>query len=381
MSEPSTVLPGLHLRADALDLLALPWDLPLHRWDNADQPLRHRRVAQGQHPARLVEVDGRCWTLTQMPWHVATDTHALLSMLESRSVAAARPAGLVTTGAEDTAVVITCDPPHAVPYTKLLTGGPGGAETRRHLLDAVATLLVDLHRNDATYGAHGLHRTLFSPDGHTLQAWLTHPATGHDRHEAGNGRLDDDRRRRDLDLLAGELTHRLPDTVGLPGTLADRYHRLWNALHREIHLPITRSRQLPRPAERLRRLGYTIDEIHLRSIDDTLHLAMTAAARRSYSRRLHALTGVTAGEGQARILLADLHAHHLRLQHSGTPVSEADTAHEWVRDVLYPALNAIRAEGGHTGDALQTYCERTDQRTRPAHPIPAAPGLAAQLAA
>src|SRR4051812_41114493 len=114
MTEPP---PALHLRADALDLLALPWGLPLYQWDDTHLPLRHRRVAHGQYPARLVETDGACWTLTEMPWHVATANHALLRTLESRNVAAARPAGLVTTtGGEDTAVVITRNPPHAVPY-------------------------------------------------------------------------------------------------------------------------------------------------------------------------------------------------------------------------------------------------------------------------
>jgi hypothetical protein len=367
MSEPPTVLPGLRMRADALDLLALPWDLPLHRWDNADLPLRHRRVAQRQYPARLVEADGRCWTLTQMPWHVATDIHALLSMLESRSVAA-RPAGLVTTGARDTAVVITCNPPHAVTDTKLLPGGPGDPPTpaRRRRYTPGRPAPQQHHLRRPRPSPHAV-----PPDGHTLQAWLTHPATGPNRHNPGNGRLDDDRRRHELDLLAGELTHRLPDTIGLPGTLADRYHRLWNALHREIHLPLAQSHRLPRSAERLRRLGYTIDQIHLRSTDDTLHLAMTAAARRSSSRRLQTLTGVTAGEGQARLLLADLHAHHLRLRHNGIPVSEADAAHEWARDVLHRTLNAIRAEPGHTGDPLQTYCERTHHHRPRTQPTPA----------
>ena len=54
---------------------------------------------------------------------------------------------------------------------------PDMPKHRERLLDAMASLLVDLHRNGVYWGDCSLNNTLFSRDGQILQAWLVDAET------------------------------------------------------------------------------------------------------------------------------------------------------------------------------------------------------------
>ena len=71
-----------------------------------------------------------------------------------------------------------------------------------------------------------------------------------------------------------------------------------------------------------------------------LHVAV--GDRRFHAQHLQELTGLDVGEGQARILLGDLHAYHVQLsREEGHDVDDSTAARLWVIEVL----TTVRAAG------------------------------------
>jgi hypothetical protein len=85
--------------------------------------------------------------------------------------------------------------------------------------------------------------------------------------------------------------------------------------------------------------------------------------RRYHAQRLRELTGLDVGEGQARILLGDLHAYQVQLRReAGHDVDESTAARLWVMEVLTPYQQLAHSVVHHTGTAIQAYCDLLEVR-------------------
>src|SRR5918993_613958 len=127
----------------------------------------------------------------------ATVEYDVLRELEERSLPAVRPAGLVVQPDHDTTILITRYLEGSWQYRRLLMRVPVTmAKHRARLFDAMAALLVDLHRSGVYWGDCSLANTLFKRDGDKIQAFLVDAETSevHDR-------LSDGQRSYDLDIL------------------------------------------------------------------------------------------------------------------------------------------------------------------------------------
>ncbi|HEU4421056.1 MAG TPA: lipopolysaccharide kinase InaA family protein, partial [Pilimelia sp.] len=187
----------MRLRSPSPGLLSLPWREPLAEWDATEVPLRDIPVGPSRHLVKFVETDGALWALKELPRRVAAKEYAVLRDLEARSLPAVRPAGLVIQPHEDTAILVTRYLERSWQYRRLLMRIPPELTAHRErLLDAMATLLVDLHRNGVFWGDCSLANTLFSRDGQVLQAWLVDAETSEI-----HSRLSDGQRAHDLDIL------------------------------------------------------------------------------------------------------------------------------------------------------------------------------------
>lgn len=85
--------------------------------------------------------------------------------------------------------------------------------------------------------------------------------------------------------------------------------------------------------------------------------------RRYDALHLQDLTGLIVGEGQASILLGDMHAYQAQLcPEAGHDVDESTAARLWQLEVSVPyeqlALEALR----HKGTAIQAYCDLLEVR-------------------
>jgi hypothetical protein len=363
----------LRLRVTSPGLLALPWRERLADWDITEIPFRDIPVGPSRHLVRFVETDGALWALKDLPERIAVKEYAVLRDLEARSLPAVRAAGLVIQG-NDSAILVTRYLERSWQYRRLLMRMPRESpEYMDRLLDAMAILLVELHRNGVFWGDCSLANTLFSRDGQVLQAWLVDAETSEIHPRLTNGQ-----RQYDLDILvenvAGgllDVANRLelpeddyPALIEQAQSMADRYTALWDTLHAEPVFSFDDRYQIEGQIRALHDLGFAVDEINVHAGgDDMLRFKVAVAARRFHASQLHDLTGLDVGEGQARILLADLHAyaHHVCKQ-TGADVSAAFVAPRWVTEVLRPGSARAHQALAGVGDPIQAYCDLLEVR-------------------
>lgn len=360
----------LRLRATSPGLLALPWRQPLATWDATEVPLRDVPVGPSRHLVRFVDTDGARWALKELPVRIAQREYAVLRDLEARSMPAVRPAGLVVQPQEDTAILVTRYLERSWQYRRLLMRIPPDQTAHRdRLLDALAWLLVDLHRSGLFWGDCSLANTLFSRDGQVLQAWLVDAETSEI-----HPRLSDGQRRHDIDIMvenvAGGLIdvamrldrppEEFDDLIAAAESVAQRYQAVWDVLHAEPVFSYDDRYQVESRIRQLHQLGFAVDEVNLVSAgSDQLRLKVAVAARRYHATALHDLTGLDVGEGQARILLLDLRAFQGHLQRDlRTDMSDASAALRWLDEVLRPGMARV----ADLGDPIQAYCDLLEVR-------------------
>jgi hypothetical protein len=366
----------LRLRNPLPGLLALPWMEPLGDWDATEAPLRDIPVGPSRHLVRFVETDERLWALKEMPQRIAGEEYAVLRDLEARSLPAVRPAGLVIQPADDTAILVTRYLDRSWQYRRLMMRiPPDMPKHRERLLDAMASLLVDLHRNGVYWGDCSLNNTLFSRDGQILQAWLVDAETSEIHPQ-----LSDGQRQLDVDILVENVAGGMLDLATrldwLPEfhaalmdeaqSVAARYEGLWEVLHAEPTFTFADRYRVEGQIRRLNDLGFAVDEVSLQSAggpDGTLKLKVAVAARQFHATQLRQLTGLEVGEGQARVLLGDLRAYQTHLQQlTKQQVDDAVAGRRWVDEVLAPGMQRAHDAVGDQGDPIQAYCDLLEVR-------------------
>jgi hypothetical protein len=249
--------------------------------------------------------------------------------------------------------------------------GPGPYRDR--LLDAMASLLVDLHRAGVFWGDCSLANTLFRRDGDKIQAYLVDAETS-EIHPS----LSDGQRGFDLDILVENVGFGLADLGAMQGrpdafddaveaaeSVRARYTALWDELHFEPELSPDDRHAVRARIRRLNDLGFAVDEISLEptSGGEAVRLRVAVASRRFHAHELQRLTGLVALEGQARILLNDLREHQAWLElSSGGPVAPEVAADIWMRDVLQPSLAILAPAIGPARDSLQAYCDVLEEK-------------------
>src|SRR3954452_9070640 len=235
--------PEFRLRAPPPGLLPPPWDRRLSQWNVPDVPLRDIAVGPSRHLVKFVEADGLLWAVKDMPERIAAKEYGVLCRLEDMELPAVRPAGLVLQPEFDTAILVTRYLEGSWQYRRVFMRlPPDQPKHRGRLLDAMAGLLVELHRHGVFWGDCSLANTLFSRDGQILQAWLVDAETSEVHPTLSNGQ-----RRHDLDITVENVAMGLVDLaerVGLPEDVHDtliaeaeqvhaRYDSLWELLHAE----------------------------------------------------------------------------------------------------------------------------------------------------
>ncbi|HYO01782.1 MAG TPA: DUF4032 domain-containing protein [Mycobacterium sp.] len=368
--------PELRLRAPTPDLLGLPWDRPLSEWVVPDVPLRDIAVGMSRHLVKFVDADGHLWAVKDMPARIAVKEYDVLRRLEDMGLPAVHPAGLVLQPEFDTAILVTRYLEGSWQYRRLFMRlPPDQPRHRARLLDAMAGLLVELHRHGVFWGDCSLANTLFSRDGQLLQAWLVDAETSEIHPQLSRGQ-----RRHDLEILVENVAEGLVDLaerLGLPeemhGTLIAeaeqvqaRYDTLWELLHTEPVFGFSDRYRVEGTIRRLNDLGFAVDELSLQP-DGTdpsrMRVRVAVGDRRYHAQHLQELTGLDVGEGQAAILLGDLHAYQAQLcAEAGHDVDESTAARLWVIEILTPYEQLAHQVLQYRGTAIQAYCDLLEVR-------------------
>jgi hypothetical protein len=354
----------------------LPWREPLAEWDLTAVPFRDIPVGPSRHLVRFIETDGQLWALKALPQRTALREYRILREMEGLALAAVRASGVVVQPHPDAAILVTEYLQGSWQYRRLLMRVPvTAAAHRRRLFDAMAVLLVDLHRNGIYWGDCSLANTLFMRDGQVIKAWMVDAETAE-----VHASLSDGQRQLDLSIMVENVAGGLFDVAArrdeLPEvsdqivdeaeSIAARYAQLWDLLHDRPTIGLHDQHEIGARLRALNDAGFAVDEVRLEAANgspDDLHMNVAVAGRTFHSKQLRSLTGLEVGEGQATILLNDLRAHHGAMQHQcGSEVPERLAAGDWLIEVFTPrSEHAHRALGGH-GDATQAYCDLLEVR-------------------
>ncbi|NOT33728.1 MAG: DUF4032 domain-containing protein [Candidatus Eisenbacteria bacterium] len=367
---PAPGLLGLSIRQDHPDFLDLPWGLPLARW--AERTARIVQVPRGlsRHEVVFVSYGAAIYAMKELPEHVAEREYETLRRLEERGLPAVLAVGSArvwTEGSEEAGgVLVTRFLDGSLPYRALFRQA-GLERYRDRLLDAMASLIVRLHLGGCFWGDCSLSNTLFRRDAGELQAFLVDAETS-EVHES----LSDGQREQDLVVLeenvAGDLADVSAESGGsmAPGAASEvveairaRYQRLWGEIAREIVVAADEGYRIHERIRVLNDLGFSVDQVELVAAGGGDHLRMrTIVTDRDYHRhQLHSLTGVVAGEEQARLMMQEIRELRATLSRAtrSTPMSVA--AFHWLDERFHPTLERLAPLVTADTDTLQLYCE------------------------
>jgi hypothetical protein len=332
-------------------------------------------VGPSRHLVRFLVVDGLTFALKEEPLGVAQSEFDVLRHLEIAGLPAVMAVGLATAPERDSAILITEYLAYSIQYRRLLMRFPlGPGPYRDRLLDAMASLLVDLHRAGVYWGDCSLANTLFRRDGDKIQAYLVDAETS----EIHPG-LSPGQRAYDLEILVENVAFGLADLGAMQGrsdtfddaveaaeTVRARYMAVWDELHLEPEVAPGDRHAIRARIRRLNDLGFAIDEVSLEpsgTAADVVRLRVAVANRRFHAHKLQQLTGLVALEGQARLLLNDIREYQAWLESSTrAPVATERAAERWLAEVLQPAIAALVPAIGPLRDPVQAYCDVLEEK-------------------
>ncbi len=360
--------PRLRLRDEVASLLDLPWEAPLARWDDTGRRFRELPVGPSRHLVRFLVSGGIVYALKELPTGVAQREFAILRHLEDAGLPAVRAVGLAERPESGDAILVTEYLRHSMQYRRLLMRlRVMTVDYRDRLLDAMALLLVDLHRGGVYWGDCSLANTLFRRDGDRIQAYLVDAETS----EVHAG-LSRGQRRFDLDILVENVAFGLADLAAYQVRPEDvdtaiesaesvrlRYDAVWHELYGQPDLIPGDRREIRTRLRRLNDLGFSVDlEVDPVGPAGTVHLRTSVTTRRYHANELERRTRLRTLEGQARILLNDLAEYHAWLEFfDRRPVAPEEAADRWLREVYRPTQARIATLVTPERDLVQAYCD------------------------
>lgn len=335
-------------------LLDLPWELPLESWPNETIAALPKGISR--HLVRFAHLGGHVVAIKETTAEMAKGEYEMLRMLQRLEIPCVDPVAVITnrTDAEAEAlkpVLVTRHLRFSLPYRALFsqTLRP---DTATRLVDALAVLLVRLHIVGFFWGDVSLSNTLFRRDAGAFAAYLVDAETG----KLYEGGLSNGQRENDLEIarvnIAGELLDleaggRVADEldpVNISNGIVEAYRSLWKELTSSESFASAERWRISERVNRLNDLGFDIEELAIRTDDSgtTVRIQPKVVDAGHHQRRLLRLTGLDAGENQARRLLNDLDSY--RAAYGKGDLDEEMVAHEWLMRVFEPVVRAIPVE-------------------------------------
>lgn len=346
----ATNLPHFTLRPGVPDFLSLPWDAPLEDWQSRCEFLEEVPRGLSRHPIVFFNYAGTLYALKELPLDVAALEFKTLLQIEELKLPAVTTAGYVHTRTSRgmAGVLITRYLERSLPYRTLFESS-SLQRYRRHLLDAMASLLVQLHANGVFWGDCSLSNTLFRRDAGTLQAYLVDAETA----EIYPNRLSPTLRHHDLQIMEenvnAELAELRPpdplepdlpvDTTG--ASIRLRYQLLWEEISREEIIGPQEHYRIQERLRALNALGFTVKEVMLEGSEtgNQLRLRVMVTDRSFHRDQLQGLTGVDAEEKQAREMMNEIMELNATLAQSQNRSITLDVAaFHWLENVYKPTI-------------------------------------------
>jgi hypothetical protein len=352
-------------------LLDLPWSLPLEEWPARYLAALPRGISR--HVVRFVRLSGGVLAVKEIAAEPAQREYALLRMLRRLDLPVVEPVGIVSGRGMHgeyplEPALVTRHLQFSLPYRALFSQSLR-TDTGTRLVDALAVLLVRLHLAGFYWGDVSLSNTLFRRDAGAFAAYLVDAETGefHDTLSPGQREYDLELARLNiagelLDLQAGGLLDETMDPLNISDVITERYHSLWI----ELTVPESFERgerwRVDARIRRLNDLGFDVGELTIATdVDGTsVQIEPKVVDAGHHSRRLLRLTGVDAGENQARRLLNDLDTYRAATGRQAD--DEEFVAHDWVTECFEPVVRAVPRELRGKLEPAELYHEVLEHR-------------------
>ena len=337
------------------ELLELPWDSPLEKWPKAAVAALPKGISR--HIVRFVHLGPHIVAIKETTQALAVREYDMLRKLDRLDVPCVEPVAIVPgrtdhTGDPLPTALVTRHLRFSLPYRALYSQSLR-PDTARRLADALAALLVRLHIVGFFWGDVSLSNTLFRRDAGAFAAYLVDAETG----ELMPGSLSDGQRENDLEIarvnVAGELLDlqaggRLDediDPLEISESILLSYRSLWDELTGWESFDQSERWRIAQRVQRLNDLGFDIENLSISTDESGSNLTIQPKVVDAghHTRRLLRLTGIDAGENQARRLLNDLDAFRA-FHYPQEEVDEEVVAHEWLSQVYDKVMKAIPKE-------------------------------------
>lgn len=339
----------------APELFDLPWDISLEDWPQDTIAALPKGISR--HIVRFIHLGDHIVAVKETTEALAIREYDMLHKLDRLDVPCVEPVAIVSgrrdkDGEELPAALVTRHLRFSLPY-RALYSQTLREDTATRLADALAVLLVRLHIVGFFWGDVSLSNTLFRRDAGSFAANLVDAETG----ELMPGSLSDGQRENDLEIarvnVAGELLDlqaggRLDediDPVAVSQSIVNSYRSLWNELTGWESFDQSERWRISQRVSRLNELGFDIENMSIStdSAGSSLRIQPKVVDAGHHTRRLLRLTGIDAGENQARRLLNDLDSYRA-IHFPGDNVDEEMAAHQWLSEVYDPIIRAIPRE-------------------------------------
>lgn len=334
-------------------LLDLPWNLPLDVWP--DDAIATLPKGISRHLVRFAHLGGYVVAIKETSAELARREYDLLRTLRRMDVPCVEPVAVITNrtdaaGDELDSVLVTRHLRFSLPYRALYSQALR-PDTATRLVDALAVLLVRLHIAGFFWGDVSLSNTLFRRDAGAFAAYLVDAETGNIYDTLSDGQREHDLEIARiniagelLDLAAGGRLAEDTDPIEVSNGIIAAYRTLWSELTGSESFASTERWRIAQRVERLNSLGFDIEELAIRTVDDgsQVRIQPKVVDAGHHQRRLLRLTGLDAEENQARRLLNDLDAYSAT--HTDGVPDEELAAHEWLTTVFEPVIRAIPRE-------------------------------------
>lgn len=354
------------------DFLELPWHLPLTEWQNVCSRLEEVPRGLSRHPVVFVNFKGILYAIKELPKGIAEKEYRLLMDIENRHLPSVSPVGFIEehAGQERASYLITRFLDSSLPY-RMLFMSQGLKNYRKHLLDAIAGLLVQLHLADIFWGDCSLSNTLFRRDAGALQAYLVDAETA----EVHNKDISAALRYHDLEIMEENINGDILD-LKLKGELSledpsipasqtgayirNRYLDLWNEITREDVITPGEHYRIQDRIRALNAIGFSVGNVELTPVTngDQLRLRVVVTDRNFHRDQLHTLTGLDVEEMQARKMMneiQELKATLSQANNRSTPLSVA--AFHWLENTFNVVTRSLQPLTGEATTLAELYCQ------------------------
>jgi hypothetical protein len=361
-------------RPNSPDFSDLPWGQPLTEWTTLCCRLEEVQRGPSRHPVVFVNYSGILYAIKELPPDLAQREFEVLCRLEEQRLPCVTPIGYSEreTSYGRSSYLLTRYLESSLPYRSLFMRSNLDRYIE-YLLDAMAGLLVQLHLAGIFWGDCSLSNTLFRRDAGALQAYLVDAETA----ETHPGRLSPVLRHHDLEIMQVNIDGDLVDLESLGhlppnfpvsetgSNIMERYRKLWEEITREQLFNPDEHYRIQERIQALNTLGFSVRDVEIQDNDqgERLRLKIFVTDRNYYRDQLYSLTGIAAGERQARQMMNEINELKANLSQSNNrsvPLSAA--AYHWLEDYYQPVITQLQAliyrfEGEATTDPAELYCQ------------------------